>query len=168
MDDTTQDGLTVREVLKSKHPLAQRTHDEALLTGVQPRPHSVIFGKLDGLTVRAAVLQSQGGAGPSGMDASNWRRLCTMFHGPSKKLCTSIAAMARPRRLCTEHVDLQVIQPLIACRLIPLSKNTGVRPIEVCEALRRLLGKAILRVVGLYVREVTGLTQLCAGQKSGC
>ena len=89
-----------------------------------------------------------------------------MFHGPSKKLCTSIAAMAR--RLCTEHVDPQVIQPLIACRLIPLSKNPGVRPIGVCEALRRLLGKAILRVVGPYVREVTGLTQLCAGQKSGC
>ena len=71
LDDTTPDGFTVREVLKSKHPLAQRTHEEALLTGVQPRPHSVIFDKLDGLTVRAAVLQSQGGAGPSGMDASN-------------------------------------------------------------------------------------------------
>ena len=77
-----------------------------------------------------------------------------------------IAAMAR--RLCTEHVDPQVIQPLIACRLIPLSKNPGVRPIGVCEVLRRLLGKAILRVVGPYVHEVTGLTQLCAGQKSGC
>ena len=72
------------------------------------------------------------------------------------------------RRLCTDYVDPELIQPLIACRLIPLSKNPGVRPIGVCETLRRILGKAILRVVGPYIRQEVGMSQLCAGQRSGC
>jgi hypothetical protein len=34
-----------------------------------------------------------------------------------------------------------------ACRLIPLDKNPGVRPIRVGEVLRRIVGKAILSVI---------------------
>ena len=37
-----------------------------------------------------------------------------------------------------------------------------------CETLRRILGKAILRVVGLYMRQEVGMRQLCAGQRSDC
>ena len=52
--------------------------------------------------------------------------------------------------------------------VIPLSKNPGVRPIGVCETLRRILGKVILRVVGPYIRQEVGMSTLCAGQRSGC
>ena len=72
------------------------------------------------------------------------------------------------RRPCVQNVDPAILQPFIACRLIPLSKNPGVRPIGICETLRRVIGKAILRVVGPNIRLATGMVQLCAGQKSGC
>ena len=55
----------------------------------------------------------------------------------------------------------------MACRLVPLNKNPGVRPIGICECLRRIVGKAVLSVVGPYVREVIGALQLCAGQDVG-
>ena len=59
------------------------------------------------------------------------------------------------------------MEAFVACRLIPLNKNPGVRPIGVCECLRRLVGKATLLAVGQYLREVTGALQLCAGQSAG-
>ena len=58
-------------------------------------------------------------------------------------------------------------EAIVACRLIPLNKNPGVRPISVCECLRRLVAKAVLSITGPYVREVTGVLQLCAGQDAG-
>jgi len=116
--------------------------------------------------IRNAALRCQGSAGPSGMDAANWRRLCTMFHGSSKQLCSALSAVAR--RLCTSFVDPDILKPFIACRLIPLSKNPGVRPIGICETLRRIIGKAIMTVVGPEIQSVAGIAQLCAGQRSGC
>ena len=54
------------------------------------------------------------------------------------------------------------------CRLIPLAKNPGVRPIGVWEVLRRIVGKAIISVVRPEIMSCTGQLQLCAGQASGC
>ena len=55
-----------------------------------------------------------------------------------------------------------------ACRLIPLDKCPGVRPIGVGEVPRRIIAKAILRIVGSDVEEAAGSLQLCAGQDGGC
>ena len=47
-------------------------------TGPTLAHHSVIFYALDGSAIRAAALRTSGAAGPSGMDAYGWRRLCTV------------------------------------------------------------------------------------------
>ena len=60
-------------------------------------------------------------AGPSGLDSSAWKRLCSSFSSLSMDL------------LC-----------------------------------RRILGKAILRVIKPDFLEAAGCLQLCAGQDSGC
>ena len=39
--------------------------------------------------------------------------------------------------------DPECFESYVACRLIPLNKNPGVRPIGVGEVLRRIIGKAI-------------------------
>ena len=39
------------------------------------------------------------------------------------------------------------ISALVACRLVALDKNPGIRPIGIGETLRRLIGKAILCIV---------------------
>ena len=56
----------------------------------------------------------------------------------------------------------------MACRLIPLDKNPGVRPIGVGEFLRRIIGKAILSVIKPEILSSAGNLQLCAGQAGGC
>lgn len=44
----------------------------------------------------------------------------------------------------------------------------GVRPIGVGEVLRKIIGKAVLKVVTSDVQEAVGGIQLCVGQASGC
>ena len=56
----------------------------------------------------------------------------------------------------------------MACRFIPLNKDPGVRPIGLCEVVRRIIGKAILVVTKQYVLEAADPFQLCAGQDAGC
>ena len=57
---------------------------------------------------------------------------------------------------------------LVACRLIPLNKCLGVRPIGVGEVLRRIIGKAVMRIVRLDVVTAAGPMQVCAGLEGGC
>ena len=108
-----------------------------------------MFHRITGEDIRLAALRTQGSAEPSGIDANGWRRLCTSFHEESTDLCSAIAAVAR--RLCTECVDPAGLQAFLACRLIPLDNNPGVRPIGVCEVLRRIIGKAAMIVVKVDV-----------------
>jgi len=58
----------------------------------------------------------------------------------------------------------------VACRLIPLDKCPGVRPIGpgVGEVPRRIIAKAILRMIGKDIEEAAGPLQVCAGRDGGC
>ena len=85
------------------------------------------------LTERVA-LQCKGSAGPSGLDADAWRRLCVSFKGASTMLCQALANFAR--KLATKAVDPATLKPFTACRLIALDKRPGVRPIGVCKVAR--------------------------------
>ena len=44
----------------------------------------------------------------------------------------------------------------------------GIRPIGIGETVRRMIGKAILYVIGQDIQDAAGLSQLCAGRESGC
>ena len=65
-------------------------------------------------------------------------------------------------------MDPSGLAALTSCRLIALDKCPGVRPIGIGETARRILGKAILAVVGGDIQETADTQQLCAGQKAGC
>ena len=56
----------------------------------------------------------------------------------------------------------------VACRLIALDKCPGVRPIAIGETTRRLIGRAIARVLSDDIQSAAGPLQLCAGHQSGC
>ena len=90
-------GLTVREELISKHPIGQPIHPSAILSFPTPKlpSHPVIFESLDGALIRAAALHTNGSAGPLGLDALGWRRLCISFQRASTDLCNSIALVAQ-------------------------------------------------------------------------
>ena len=156
---------TVCDELLKKHPKSQPAHSATLqsLDGCNDRFHPVIFEALDGALTRTAALHTRGAAGPSGLDAFGWRRLCTSFQGASDDLCCSLALVAR--RLCTSYVDPNGLVALVACRLIALNKNPGVCPIGVGEVV--IIAKAVLSVIKLDVLEAAGSLQLCAGQDAG-
>ena len=70
------------------------------------------------------------------------------------------------------RVDLtttrQDLSAFTAARLIPLDKNPGVRPIAVGEVDRRIICKAIMRVIECNVLPATAPLQICVGVPSAC
>ena len=55
----------------------------------------------------------------------------------------------------------------VACRLIPLDKCPGVRPIGIGEVPRRIISKAILWLLSSDIESAAGPLQTCAGQMGG-
>ena len=165
MIDTTNGPRKVRDILADKHPPGQPVCSEAIIEDSSLEVHPVLFESIDATTIKSAALRTSGAAGPSGLDALSWRRLCTSFKSASVELCHYLALTAR--RLCTEFVHPVSIAPLLASRLIPLNKNPGVRPIGIGDTSRRIIAKAILSVTRQDVQDVAGSIQLCAGQISG-
>ncbi|CAB3988779.1 Hypothetical predicted protein, partial [Paramuricea clavata] len=113
-----------------------------------------------------AALHTHGAAGPSGVDAYAWRRLCLSFKSASNSLCIALADIGR--RIATTNVNPEGLSAFVTCRLIPLDKYPGVRPTGVGEVPRRIIAKAILRVIGSDVVDAAGPFQLCAGQDGSC
>ena len=130
MDSESGEGLTVKQISKEKHPVGRDPSPEILLqtAGVQS-VHPIVFEPIDANCIRQAALRVIGGAGPSGLDADAWRRLCTSFKSASDDLCNAMAGFAK--RLCTEELSKSSLTAYIASRLVPLDKNPGVRPIGV-------------------------------------
>ena len=91
----------------------------------------MIFEALDGAVIRNAALRTRGAAGPSGLDAFGWRRLCTSFQRAYDDLCCSLALVAR--KLCTSCVDPDGIIAMVACRLIALNKQGVVTLLRTVE-----------------------------------
>ena len=73
---------TVLDTLKEKHPEAGAISWDTVLDSEPAPSHPVVFERRTGDTIRHAALHCQGAAGPSGLDANCWRRLCTMFTVP--------------------------------------------------------------------------------------
>ncbi len=127
---------------------------DCIIDGIPPDVHPVIFDSNDAaLNIRSSA---------AGLDAYAWRRLCTSFKGASNSLCQSLALTAR--RLCSDFVDLASTSPLLACRLMALDKNPGVRPIGIGEIPRRIIAKAVLLLTRSDIQDAAGSAQLCAGQ----
>ena len=124
-----------------------------------------MFESLDASVVCSAALRVSGAAGPSGLDAHEWRCLCTSHKAASRDLCASLATVAR--RICSSYVDPTSIKPLLACRLIALDKHPGVCPIGIGDTARRIIAKAVLTIAAPDIQDASGCLQMCGGQISG-
>ena len=99
-----------------------------------------MFSTIDESTISRAALHTKGAAGPSGLDADGWRRILVSrnFGSAGSELRSSLAMMAL--NLCTRDVNLDQphrssIEAYLSCRLIPLDKSPGVRPIGIGEVI---------------------------------
>ena len=86
------------------------------------------------------------------------------FVNSSNDLCKTFAEVIK--KFCTREDLSSSLEALLACRLIPLNKNSGFRPIGISEVLRRIASKVVVS----HIREdiAVGSLQVCAGQKAGC
>ena len=117
----------------------------------------MIYERIDADLIRHAAKNTNGAAGPWGLDAHGWRRICCTFKQASDELCHSLALLFR--RLCTQFIHTSAMAPILACRLIILDKNPGVRPIGVCEVDRIIIPKAILFIIKGDIQEATDAIQ---------
>ena len=113
----------ILETLKKKHSARKPAIPSAVITSnsySQDPSHFILFDQLDGHIVRKTVLKMEGTAGPSGLDAVAWKRLCTSFQSASNDHCDALASTAR--RICCSFVDPKSLYAFVACRLIALDK----------------------------------------------
>ncbi len=157
---------TVRDILEEKHPPGKPANINYLLQDNPVLTHNIRFENLNSNAILLASRKTNGAAGLSGSDAHVWRRLCSSFKSDSKQLCSALAAVGR--RLCTENINPSHLEAFVACRLIPLDKCPGVRPIGIGEVPRRIIAKAILTLLKPDIMDASGPLQVCAGQESGC
>lgn len=151
-------------LLEEKHPPPSDSNG-LRLPGRHIPPNPVIYEMITGEMVWKKSLQTHGSSGPSGLDARGLRRLLshTICGSSASDLCSALAALARKLATNTcHHLDA-----LTACRLIPLDKKPGCRPIGIGEVIRRVVGKCIMAVVKEDVQRAAGNLQVCAGQQAG-
>ena len=117
--------------------------------------------------IATATRLIKGSGGPSQLDAEQFRQivLSRKFKKESKDLLEQMVLLSK--NLPTTLVDPRSIEAIVACRLIALNKNLGVRPIGVGEILRRIIGKTIAWTLKNDIQEAAGRLQTAAGLKNG-
>ena len=94
-----------------------------------------------------------------------WRQILISGNfGYVEDLRKSIAEMAK--RLCQER-SANYLANFLACRLIPLEKQLGVRPIGTGKVLRQVIRKIVIKPLRKDILKTTGSLQLCADQEAG-
>ena len=71
------------------------------------------------------------------------------------------------RRLATECLNPNTLEAFVACRLIPLDKNLGVRPIDIGEVTRRIVGKCISWGLRKDIQQAAGPLQTATDLQGG-
>ena len=156
-------GETVADLLRIKHTDPCENFEEAFLECEELPP--LVSVDVTGAHICHVARKIQGSGGPGGTTASQWQSFLLRFGRSSERLRDEVAELTR--RLANSLVEWNMIRALLANRLIALNKNPGVRPIGIGEVLMRIMGKAMVLVVGKDVEEVCGADQLCSGLRSG-
>ena len=153
--------------LKSKHPAPAEIKQDSLLFGPINQLPKSYFDEIDEIMIGKAASYTKGSGGPSHVDAEQFRHilLSKKIKKEGKELREQIAVLAK--HLATNLVDPNSIDALTCCRLIPLNKNPGVRPIGIGEVMRRVIGKTINWILKEDIQEAAGPLQTATGLKAG-
>jgi len=117
------------------------------------------------LTVEKVASQLSGTAGLGGTDAVDLRNWLLQFGEESKAFREEMALWAN--WLGNDTPPWPAYRALMACRLVALDKQPGVRPVGIGESYRRLLAKCILSATGHHATAACDNLNLCAGLPAG-
>ena len=173
LSDNMQNGIlpldtSTLNLLKEKHPPPEDPDPLYTLDDIPKKVHHIRFESITAESIKTAAAKTKGGSGPSGLDAVGWRRILTSksFGKSNDDLCTALARMSK--KLCSSTENSDSLEAFLACRLIPLDKNPGLRPIGIGEVLRRIIGKTITAITKEEIKASVGSLQVCAGHEAGC
>ena len=159
--------------LRKLHPQPAEILPESLIQqGPIDRVSPTKFSDIDEQLILKAANYTKGSGGPSLMDANQWRRVIgsNHFKHEAKELRENLAVFAK--KIASEIIDPEILEPYTANRLLPLDKNPGgeelqIRPIGVGEVLRRIIGKTISWSLSQDIQEAAGPLQVATGLKGG-
>ena len=153
--------------LVEKHPSPAPIQEDALLHGPVNKVPSNYFDSIDEETIAKAAQLTKGAAGPSHVDAKHYRHilLSNKYKTENKQLREQIAKLAR--KLASTIVDPATLEAFICCRLVPLDKQPGIRPIGIGEVMRRIIGKAVGWTIRPDLMKSAGPLQAAGGAKGG-
>ena len=104
------------QLLHAKHPKSKEATPDVLLQGPIRQVHQVVYDDIDEALVMKAAMKTKGGSGPSGL-------VSNLFGNCASDLRKAVAEFIKI--LCAGQIEA-----FTACRLIPLNKNPGLRPIK--------------------------------------
>ena len=108
------------QLLELKHPDAKDTSQQALLQGPIQKMRPIVYDDIDEELIKK-------------LDADRWRRIIVSlcFRTATSDLRKANAELVK--KLCITNIsnsnDCAFLESLVACRLIPLNKSPGLRPI---------------------------------------
>jgi hypothetical protein len=161
-------GRPVLEVLHSKHPAMRTPEDEDIGEAVfeeYPNTPTPIPLDITAETVEAVATKMSGAAGPGGTDAVALQNWLLRFGSESERLRQELADWTK--WLATDHPPWAAYRAMMACRLVALDKQPGVRPVGIGEIYRRLLAKCVISAVGSQATAACSNYNLCAGLPAG-
>ena len=87
-----------------------------LLSGEMPATvHPIAYDGIDAETIKKFAMRTSGGAGVSQQEDQLWHKMVSSYKDASSGICSAVARLAR--RLCTEYVDPEILQALLAVAL---------------------------------------------------
>ena len=104
-----------------------------------------IHMKKHGVLIYKIACEIKGAAGLLNLDVNGWSSILTSlsFGDSSQDLCSAIALMAKKLCLKKYYGNDGSLEAFLICKLIPLDKNPGVKPIGILGL--RILGRTVMR-----------------------
>ena len=161
------DGRPVLKILRDKHPGGQPSESNCFQSQhSRTFPyHPAVFDKISARLVQKHAMKTHGRAGPSSLDADDWRRLLSAFGQTYTNLRKLVAKF--DKRLATFIIPPDDLIAYNGCQLVALHKCPGVRPIGIGEVMRRINGRIIVDCIRQDLTFLGGNMQLCLGQNCG-
>ena len=152
---------------KNIHLARCNADPEVLLPDKPEAVHPIKFASIDVESVRKATFKTRG-AGLSGLDAEGWKRLftSTQFADSTTDLYNTLAKVIK--KLPTAENLSSSLEAFLVCRLIPLDKNSWLRPMGDGEVLRQIADKVIVTHAREGIVASVGSLQVCPGHEAGC
>uniref|UniRef100_A0A0G4GC64 Reverse transcriptase domain-containing protein n=1 Tax=Chromera velia CCMP2878 TaxID=1169474 RepID=A0A0G4GC64_9ALVE len=166
-DTFTKRGQTyqVVETLKAKHPPGKTPQAAPLETMPREGLPTLIPLLITKEDIAAVARHLQGSAGPSKLDSTQLRTAVLSLGRESRELREELVILAT--EMGGRVFEWDQVKALITYQLVVLDKCPGVRPVGIGEAIRRLLGKAVMKETREELQEACRADQLCSSLMGG-